>query len=121
MTLGQRIQTLMDEKDMNQKQLAIELELPASTVRNYIRDLREPDFDTLKLFARFFEVSTDYLLGYSKFNEAMEECELEIFRIVRALTSEQRQIYMQQGKVFVAANTKKATSSTVTSAKGKAG
>lgn len=119
-TLGQRIQTLMDEKDMNQKQLAVELNLPASTVRNYVRDLREPDYETLKLFARFFGVSTDYLLGYSKFDAAMEEYELEIFRIFRALTPEQRHIFIQQGKVFVTANTKKATSSIGTSAKDKA-
>ena len=119
MTLGQRIQTLMDERDINQKQLAVELNLPASTVRNYIRDLREPDFDTLKLFARFFEVSTDYLLGYSKYDAAMEDYELEIFRILRALTPEQRHIFIQQGKVFVNANTKRATSSSTTSAKDK--
>ena len=120
MTLGQRIQSLMDEQDMNQKQLAVGLNLPASTVRNYIRDLREPDFDTLKLFARFFEVSTDYLLGYSKYDAAIEEYELEIFRILRALTPEQRQIFIQQGKVFVTVNAKKATSSITTSARGKA-
>lgn len=122
MTFGQRIQGLMDERDMKQKELATALNLPASTVRNYVRDLREPDFDTLKLFARFFEVSADYLLGYSKYDAGMEEYELEIFRILRSLTPEQRHIFIQQGKVFVTANrenAKKGTSSTATSAKDK--
>jgi len=119
MTLGQRIQSLMDERDMKQKELASGLNLPASTVRNYVRDLREPDYEMLKMFARFFDVSTDYLLGYSKFDSNMEEYELEIFRILRALTPEQRHIFIQQGKVFVTANSKKAISSTTTSAKDK--
>ena len=110
----------MDEKDMNQKQLAAALNLPASTLRNYVRDLREPDFDTLKLFARFFAVSIDYLLDYNKFDATMEEHDLEIFRIFRALTPEQRQIFMQQGKVFIAANTKRVASSTTIFAEGKA-
>ena len=121
MTFGQRIQSLMDEQDMSQKQLALALNLPASTVRNYVRDLREPDFDTLKLFARFFAVSTDYLLGYSKFDAGLEEYELELFRLFRELTLEQRHIFIQQGKVFSVNNAKRKLSSTQNSAKGTSG
>ena len=110
MTFGERIQVLMDEKDINQKQLAVELAIPASTVRNYVRDLRAPDFETLKLFARFFQVSIDYLLGYNKYDADAENLELEVLRILRQLTPEQRQIYVQQGKVFLNVNAQKRTS-----------
>ena len=100
MTFGEHIQSLMDERDINQKQLACELGIPASTVRNYVRDLRAPDYATLKLFARFFEVSTDYLLDYNKYDSTIEALELEMLRTLRQLTPEQRQIYLQQGKAF---------------------
>jgi len=100
MTFGEHIQSLMDERDINQKQLACELGIPASTVRNYVRDLRAPDYDTLKLFARFFGVSTDYLLDYNKNDINIEALELEVLRTLRQLTPEQRQIYLRQGKAF---------------------
>jgi len=93
-------QSLIDERDINQKQLACELGIPASTVRNYVRDLRAPDYGTLKLFARFFEVSTDYLLDYNKHDADIEALELEALRVLRRLTPEQRQIYLRQGKAF---------------------
>ena len=51
MTFGEHIQSLMDERDINQKQLACELGIPASTVRNYVRDLRAPDYETLQYYS----------------------------------------------------------------------
>ena len=121
MTFGERIQGMMEERDINQKQLACELDIPASTVRNYVRDLRAPDFETLKLFARFFEVSIDYLLDYNKYDANIESLELEVLRVLRQLTPEQRVIYLQQGKVFVNANTQSKKLSAPTSAQGKVG
>ena len=119
MTFGERIQNLMEELDINQKQLAGELNIPASTVRNYVRDLRAPDYETLKRFARFFQVSTDYLLDYSKYDDTIEQLELEVLRVLRQLTPEQRLIYVQQGKVFLSVNAQKKKSSTPSSEQGK--
>ena len=121
LTFGQKLQTLLEERDMSQKQLSEALSLHDSTVRNYVRDLREPDFITLKLIAEYFEVSLDYLLSFSKPYQGISDEEMEFLRILRALTPEQRQVYFQQGRAFTSANNKRATSSTTTSAKGKAG
>ena len=120
LTFGQKLQTLLEEHDMSQKQLSEALSLHDSTVRNYVRDLREPDFTTLKLIAEFFEVSLDYLLSFSKPYRDISEEEMEFLRILRALTPEQRKIYFQQGRAFTSANVKRATSSTMISAKDKA-
>ena len=120
LTFGQKLQTLLEERDMSQKQLSEALSLHDSTVRNYVRDLREPDFTTLRLIAEFFEVSLDYLLSFSKPYRGISDEEMEFLRILRALTPEQRQVYFQQGRAFTSANAKKATSSITTSAKGKA-
>ena len=101
---------LLEERDMSQKQLSDALSLHDSTVRNYVRDLREPDFTTLKLIAEFFEVSMDYLLSFSKPYQSITEEEMEFLRILRTLTPEQRQIYFQQGRVFASTNGKKTSS-----------
>ena len=51
------------EKGLSQKQLANELGVLERTVSYWESGSRECDFDTLILIAKFFAVSTDYLLG----------------------------------------------------------
>ena len=100
MTFGQNLQLILEEKELSQKQLAIDLNLHGSTVRNYVRGLREPDFATLKLIAERLEVSIDYLLSFSKpFGQITQE-EFDFLRTLRQLTPEQRQVYLRQGKAF---------------------
>lgn len=65
MTFGQRLKQLMDDRNITQRQLSQELNIAVSTLNGYANDYREPDFLTLALFARYFKVSTDYLLGIS--------------------------------------------------------
>lgn len=65
MTFGERLKELMEERDLTQRQLGKELNIAASTLNGYVNDNREPDFQTLIAFARYFQVSTDYLLGFS--------------------------------------------------------
>ena len=50
---------------MSQKELAKELGIPNQNISNYEREFRHPDFDTLKMIAEYFGVTTDYLLGHS--------------------------------------------------------
>jgi len=100
LTFGQKLQLILEERELSQKQLAIDLNLHDSTVRNYVRGLREPDFATLKLIAEHLEVSIDYLLSFSKpFGQITQE-EFDFLRILRQLTPEQRRIYLRQGKAF---------------------
>lgn len=63
MMFGQRLLNLLLERDISQKQLAIELKLPPTTLNGYINNRREPDYQTLLEIANYFHVSTDYLLG----------------------------------------------------------
>jgi len=106
MTFGQKLQLILEERELSQKQLAMDLNLHDSTVRNYVRGLREPDFATLKLIAEHLEVSIDYLLSFSKpFGQITQE-EFDFLRTLRQLTPEQRQIYLRQGKAFLNAKAK---------------
>ncbi|MCM3735564.1 helix-turn-helix domain-containing protein [Bacillus cytotoxicus] len=63
MTLGLRIRSLRDSKNLTQKMLAEKLKIPNQNLSNYERGFRQPDYETLEKIADFFEVSTDYLLG----------------------------------------------------------
>lgn len=121
MTFGEKLQLLLEERDLSQKQLSVALSLHDSTVRNYVRDLREPDYNTLKRIAEFFEVSIDYLLSYSKPLGSITDEEFDFLRVLRQLTAEQRQVYFQQGRAFIALNVKKKKSSMPTSEEDKAG
>lgn len=63
MTFGQRLKELMEERNMTQRQLSKELNIAVSTINGYANNYREPDYFTLISIAKYFDVSTDYLLG----------------------------------------------------------
>ncbi|MCL2249838.1 MAG: helix-turn-helix domain-containing protein [Oscillospiraceae bacterium] len=106
MSLGEVLRNLMDERDITQKKLADNLNIGASTLGNYIQNIREPDFEMLQALATYFDVSTDYLLGH---NVGCEESphEGELIRIFRSLEPDQKELFIEQGKLFIIQNNKK--------------
>lgn len=108
MTLNERLRNLIEENDLTQKQLAKSLNIAVSTLGGYVQGYSEPDFETLKLIASYFDVSTDYLLGYqSNKNSPLNEREFELIHIFRALSNEEQEIYMEQGKSILKVRHKK--------------
>ena len=103
MLFGDRLRTLIEEWDISQKQLATEMNIAPSTLGSYVQNAREPDFDTLKMFAEYFHVSADYLLGLHTENTSTHN-ENEMLRIFRSLSEEQQELYLEQGKAFVRIN-----------------
>lgn len=65
--IGKRIAILREEKGITQEQLAKDIKIERSTLSHYETGRRRPDFETLILFAKYFGVTTDYLLGNSKY------------------------------------------------------
>ena len=61
--LGKRLKELREERGLTQKQLSEALGLNSVTYLHYEKEQREPPLALLVEFAKFFEVSTDYLLG----------------------------------------------------------
>lgn len=112
MTFAEKLHMLIDEREITQKRLALDLQIPASTLGGYVQGTSEPDFDTLKIFARYFNVSSDYLLGIPD-NLTRSSREEELLRIFRTLTPEQQELYLEQGKVFIRINAKGAEKSSV--------
>ena len=67
MLLGKNIQKLRNQYGFSQEELANVLKLNRSTLANYEKGKREPNIETLKLFADFFNTSIDFLVnGYNK-------------------------------------------------------
>lgn len=62
MTLGERLRYLREKKDLTQIQLSKALKITNAQVSRYELDQREPDYDILRKFASFFNVTIDYLL-----------------------------------------------------------
>lgn len=60
--LGKKISELRKKQKLSQYELAERLGFSRGKLANYEQGQREPDYDTLKKIADFFEVSTDYLL-----------------------------------------------------------
>jgi len=105
MDFGGILRTLLEERDLTQKQLATDLSIAPSTIGGYVQNRVEPDFNTLKQLAKYFDTSIDYLLDYQSGYTTTHE-EDEILRIFRSLTEAQRVIFTAQGRVIVQHNSK---------------
>jgi len=105
MSFGDNLRKLIEERNMTQKELATELNIAPSTIGSYVQNAREPDFATLKLLATYFDVSIDYLLDYPSRSTQTPQ-ENEMLRIFRSLFSSQKEVCIEQCKVFVRMNHK---------------
>jgi|SRR5690625_3833719 len=66
MTLfGSRLKYLRINSNLTQRELAEIINVSTSTIGMYEKDAREPSFETLIKIASYFNVSIDYLLGYT--------------------------------------------------------
>ncbi len=106
MKFGDRLRILIEERNITQKNLANKLNIAPSTVSSYAQNTREPDFETLKMIADYFNVTTDYLLGYKPNDSGTTRQEDELLRIFRLLSAQQREICIEQCKVFIKFNQK---------------
>ena len=118
MKFGDVLSELMAISEMSQKELANHLNLAASTVGNYIRNIREPDHETLKKIADYFSVSIDYLLDHHS-TQTEDHREDSILQIYRSLPNEQKELFLEQGKLLVRYNHKKDKSSSKAGQNGK--
>ena len=64
---GQLHANLRAEKALAQKELALLLNLSIGTISNYENNVHSPDLNTLCKLADFYGVTTDYLLGRTKY------------------------------------------------------
>lgn len=111
MTLGQRIRNIMDDCDITQKQMAKDLNLATSTLNGYLCGTRQPDYEMLLAIAKYLSVSTDYLLNNTnelRGDNKLTEQENEMLRCYRQLDADQRELLLEQAKLYVRHSRKRA-------------
>lgn len=63
MKFKERLKALRIEHNLLQSELAKELEVSQRSISSWETGFREPDYKTLEKIAKYFKVSTDFLLG----------------------------------------------------------
>lgn len=69
---GERLKLLREEKYLTQEELGKAFNITDATINRYEKGLRQPDTETLKKLADFFNVSVDYLLGRTDIRNNVE-------------------------------------------------
>ncbi|EMJ5511706.1 helix-turn-helix domain-containing protein [Clostridioides difficile] len=77
----ERLAQLRKEHNLTQMDLAKIINKQRSTIAGYETDRKQPDFDTLCTLANYFEVSIDYLLGFTEdkktYDSPLEDLEID--------------------------------------------
>lgn len=60
---AKRLKALREEKRLNQKELAAEIDISNGSISYYEKAERLPDIETAYKLSKFFDVSADYLIG----------------------------------------------------------
>ena len=64
---AERLKELRKEKNLTQTDLADVLKIKQQSYARYEADTSEPSYEMLVEIAKFFDVSTDYLLGIKEY------------------------------------------------------
>ena len=99
MNFGDRLRELLELNNLSQKQLGEKLNIAPSTIGNYVRNIREPDHATLVIFADFFNVSVDFLLGNAKNSKLCHEEQL-LLTIYKKLDANYKKILIEEAKLL---------------------
>lgn len=65
--IGKRIKSLRNERHISQAVLSQEISVDKTTISGYERGRITPPLDVVVLLAKYFDVSTDYLLGITDY------------------------------------------------------
>ena len=66
MTFGEKLLLLREERELNQTELGQALGMTQRKVSYLENDRYEPGLEDIKAICKFFGISADYLLGFSK-------------------------------------------------------
>jgi len=91
-TLSGRLVQLRKQKNLSQYKLAEILGFSRGLLANYEQGRREPDYNTLLIFAAFYNVSVDYLLGGTDDGAVVySDTDKEWIKTINALSKESRE------------------------------
>lgn len=104
MNFSTRLEGLLQEYGLTQRQAAEDLHIAKSTINGYIRGKRQPSQEMLKSMADYFNVSPDYLAGNTNIRKYPEGSltvrEGNLVGIYRDLQSDNQNILMKQAEAL---------------------
>lgn len=104
MNFGKRLENLLEERELTQRQVSSDLHIAATTLNGYVKGKREPDYGTLVRIAEYFDVSTDYLLGVTNVRKGSEALldvrEGDLVGIYRNLQPEKQNLLIDQARLY---------------------
>lgn len=71
--LTDRLKTLREQKGLTRKEVSEAVGLESSTYGKYEKGQRQPSYQILLALAEFYNVSVDYLTGYSPSSKAVSQ------------------------------------------------
>ena len=98
-TFGQRLKELRKDNKLSQVELADAIGVAQSSIGNYERGDRIPDAETIVRYAKYFKVSTDYLLGLTPFKQPYSPEILDKFEKILKLKIELQKLINKVGDV----------------------
>lgn len=94
----QRLKELRKQINISQKQLADVVQVSQQSINKYENHDVQPDLDTLMRLAAYFNVSVDYLIGFSDYphsfveqaGQALSNEELQFLSLFHKLSAEEK-------------------------------
>ncbi|TMV47491.1 helix-turn-helix transcriptional regulator [Paenibacillus mesophilus] len=110
---GDRIAQLREKRSLTQEELSSKLGISRAALSHYETNRREPDYETLRNIANFFDITLDYLLGRTNdpqtvldqdIREFVDSLELSDDTIMDkfSLTIDGRKLTAEEAKRFIA-------------------
>jgi transcriptional regulator with XRE-family HTH domain len=75
MNFAQRLKEIREEKNLSQEQLGKEIDRSRTSISGYETYDRLPDVDTLIKLVKYFDISLDWLMGFSNVRRATNSVE----------------------------------------------
>lgn len=96
MTFGEKITKAREDMNLNQRQLAVLLDVTPTRLNYWEKDKREPDVEMIKKLSSVLQVSADYLIGNTEDEEVPEISEnatgkgghMEFYKILEEIMAE---------------------------------
>lgn len=97
-----KLRDLRKSYKLSQQKLADEIHLTQQKIHAYETGINEPDIDTLKLLANFFDTSIDYLVGNTSIRKKIEQTKpYELSEIEINFLEEFRKLQPNQRKTLL--------------------
>lgn len=66
LSFGEKIKLLRENAELNQSELGAQVNMTQRKISYIENDKCEPNLEDIRAFCRYFNVSADYFLGFSK-------------------------------------------------------